>query len=209
MAVKTFSTADNLTVLAGLESQPLQFYEKGEIVPPKEDGCWQIYRGVLQVSQWTAGGDEVLMGWAQPGNFVGLGWDIGQKEIYQIRALTDVYLRGYAFTTITANAQLCQLVLDQSLQQLRQSEALLAIAGYKRVDERLQALLKLLGKELGQSGPDGLHLSVRLTHQMLANAIGTTRVTVTRLLGELQAQNKVSLDGDRHLVINLMDGLSQ
>jgi CRP-like cAMP-binding protein len=38
---------------------------------------------------------------------------------------------------------------------------------------------------------------------MLANAIGTTRVTVTRLLGEFQTQGKVSLDGDRHLVIAL------
>jgi CRP-like cAMP-binding protein len=43
---------------------------------------------------------------------------------------------------------------------------------------------------------------VRLTHQMLANAIGTTRVTITRLLGDLQSQGRISFDSDRHLVIH-------
>ncbi|MBE9203034.1 Crp/Fnr family transcriptional regulator [Synechocystis salina] len=203
MFVNSSPIADGLNTLVGLDSQPLQFYERGDIVPPKDQGCWQIYRGVLQVSQWTLGGDEVLMGWAQPGSFVGLDFSANQRETYQIRALTDVYLRGYSLQMITNNAKLCRLVLDQTLQQVRQREALLAIAGYKRVDERLQGLLNLLGQELGQPTTGGLRLSVRLTHQMLANAIGTTRVTVTRLLGEFQAQGKVSLDGDRHLVVAL------
>lgn len=193
--------ADSLLALEGLESQPLQFYNRGDTVPPRENGCWQIYRGILQVSQWTASGDEVMMGWAQPGSFVGLDLSCAEREIYQIRALTDVYVRGYSAQTIAMNSKLCRLVLTQTLQQLRQSEALLAIASYKRVEEKLQGLLTLLAQEMGQPVEGGIRLSVRLTHQMLANSIGTTRVTVTRLLGELQSQGKVFLDGDRHLVI--------
>jgi CRP-like cAMP-binding protein len=141
------------------------------------------------------------MGWAQPGSFVGLDLSSSEREVYQIKALTDVYLRGYSAQTIAMNNKLCRLVLTQTLQQLRQSEALLAIASYKRVEERLQGLLKLLAQEMGEPMEGGRRLSVRLTHQMLANGIGTTRVTVTRLLGELQGQGKVFLDGDRHLVV--------
>jgi CRP-like cAMP-binding protein len=84
---------------------------------------------------------------------------------------------------------------------MRQSEALLAIAGLRRVDERLQELLKLLAKEMGESTDGGTRLKVRLTHQMLASAIGTTRVTITRLLGDFQAQGQISFDCDRHLII--------
>jgi len=36
---------------------------------------------------------------------------------------------------------------------------------------------------------------------MLANAIGTTRVTITRLLGDFQAQGQICFDCDRHLII--------
>ena len=198
-----YSLADNLAALEGLETQTLHFYDKGELIPLKENGCWQIYRGILQISQLTDNGEEILVGWAQVGSFIGLQLTASQRDIYQAKALSDVYLRWYASKTIADDPQLSELVLSQTLKRLRQAESLLAIAGYKRVDERLQALLKLLAQEMGQPIDGGMRLSVRLTHQMLANAIGTTRVTITRLLGELQSQGQVSFDGDRHLVIHL------
>ncbi|MFN9176784.1 MAG: Crp/Fnr family transcriptional regulator [Synechocystis sp.] len=198
-----YSLANNLSALGGLDTETLRFYDTGAIIPLKENGCWQIYRGILQVSQLTDNGEEILVGWAQVGSFVGLQLTACQRDIYQVKALSDVYLRWYSAESITANPQLIELVLTQTLNRLRQAESLLAIAGYKRVDERLQALLKLLANEMGQPISGGIRLSVRLTHQMLANAIGTTRVTITRLLGELQSQGQVSFDDDRHLVIHL------
>ncbi|WP_370589462.1 replication/maintenance protein RepL [Tychonema sp. LEGE 07203] len=39
-------------------------------------------------------------------------------------------------------------------------------------------------------------------HQDIANAICTTRVTVTRMLGKLQQQGLISRSGDRHLIFN-------
>ena len=198
----TYSLADNLATLEGLDTQALHFYDKGEVIPLQANGCWQIYRGILQVSQLTDNGEEILVGWAQAGSFVGLDLTPSQLDIYQAKALSDVYLRWYSAENIAANSPLGKLVLTQTLKRLQQAESLLAIAGYKRVDERLQALLKLLAQEMGQPLEGGIRLSVRLTHQMLANAIGTTRVTITRLLGELQSQGQVSFDDDRHLVIH-------
>lgn len=198
----TFPSADNLTALEGLDTQTLQFCDKGETIPLKDNGCWQIYRGIIQISQFTDNGDEILVGWGQAGSFVGLNLTTAQLDIYQAKALSDVYLHWYSTEQIATNPQLNALALAQTLKRLRQAESLLAIASYKRVDERLKALLKLLGQEMGHPLDGGIRLSVRLTHQMLANAIGTTRVTITRLLGEFQAQGQVSVDGDRHLVIH-------
>lgn len=202
----SYSLADNLAALEGLDTQALHFYDKNEVIPLKENGCWQIYRGILQVSQLTDNGEEILVGWAQAGSFVGLHLTLSQLDIYQAKALSDVYLRWYSTESIAANPPLGELILTQTIKRLRQAESLLAIAGYKRVDERLQALLRLLAQEMGQPLDDGIRLSVRLTHQMLANAIGTTRVTITRLLGELQSQGQVSFDDDRHLVIHRLGG---
>jgi CRP-like cAMP-binding protein len=185
----------------GLENRRLHYYEKGEIIPLSDKGGWQVYRGVVQLGQLLENGDEILLGWAQAPAFVGLDLTLLQLETYQAKALNAAYLRWYPQEDLKT-ASVAQFVLLQTLKQLRQRETLLSIAGLKRVDERLQALLKLLAQEMGQPVAEGIRLSARLTHQMMANAIGTTRVTVTRLLGELQTQGQISFDGDRHLIIH-------
>jgi CRP-like cAMP-binding protein len=82
------------------------------------------------------------------------------------------------------------------VRRLRQMEAILAIAGQRRVDDRLYQLLLLLQQEFGQPVVEGTRLNIRLTHQDIANAICTTRVTVTRMLGKLQQQGLIGRDGD-------------
>jgi CRP-like cAMP-binding protein len=56
-------------------------------------------------------------------------------------------------------------------------------------------------REIGQPGAEGTRLDVRLTHQNLANAIGTTRVTITRLLSKLKNEGAITLDRDRHIIL--------
>ncbi|MCU0532445.1 MAG: Crp/Fnr family transcriptional regulator [Hydrococcus sp. Prado102] len=181
------------------EGKRLHFYDRGEEIPLAEQGVWQVYRGVVQLSQLSLNGEEVLLGWAQPSTFFGL-W-LTHIESYQAKALSEVYLRWYPLSEIESSTHLSHSILTQVVRRMRQTECLLAIAGLRRVEERLQELLILLKKELGQPVAQGTRLGVRLTHQNLANAIGTTRVTVTRLLGDFQRQGTIGLDGDRHLII--------
>lgn len=182
------------------ESRRLHFYDRGENIPLVRDGVWQVYRGMAQLSQISENGEEILLGWVQSSTFFGLS--LTHLEFYRAKALSEVYLKWYTLAEVEASPQLTQLMLRQVIRRQQQIEALLAIAGLKRVEERLQQLLQLLKREMGQPFELGSRLSVRLTHQNLANAIGTTRVTVTRLLGEFQRQGLVSLDSDRHIIIH-------
>lgn len=54
---------------------------------------------------------------------------------------------------------------------------------------------------MSQNVSDGKRLQVRFTHQQLADIICTTRVTVTRVLGDFQNRGWISIDCDRHLII--------
>ncbi len=181
----------------GNERRRLHFYDRGEEIPMASQGVWQVYRGITQLSQITNQGEEILLGWAQPSTFFGL-W-LTHMESYQAKALSEVYLRWYPLTEIEASPELAQQVLGKVVQRIRQTEALLAIAGIKRVEDRLQKLLNLLKQEMGEPTDQGTRLRVRLTHQNLASAIGTTRVTITRLLGEFQRQELIKIDSDRHI----------
>ncbi len=198
----TYSPTDLSALQEGPDSRRLHFYDRGRLIPLSTEGTWQVYRGIIQISQFTANGDEILLGWAHSSTFFGLGLNPEQLETYQAKSLSEVYLRWYTMIELESTSKLAQFVLTQTVKRLRQTESLLAIAGLKRVDERLQALLNLLAQEMGQPVAEGARLSVRLTHQMMANAIGTTRVTITRLLGEFQSQGRISFDGDRHLIVH-------
>ena len=57
--------------------------------------------------------------------------------------------------------------------------------------ERLIHLLLELAEKYGQRDSEGLLIGIKLSHQELANTIGSTRETVTVILGELQSENSV------------------
>ena len=181
------------------EERRLHLYHRGETIPLEEGGVWEVYRGLVQIRTSHPSGEEVLLGWAGPTTFFGL-W-LTRLELYEAKALSDVYLRWFTLKEIQTSPSLAQTVLDGITRRLRQTEAILAIAGYRRVEDRLAQLLRLLEAEIGQTTEEGMRLQVRLTHQTLANAIGTTRVTVTRLLGKLQRSDCIRIDRDRHIII--------
>jgi CRP-like cAMP-binding protein len=88
--------------------------------------------------------------------------------------------------------------------RIQQSQALLALMGLKRVDERVRGFLELLASEYGQPCESGLRLNLRLTHQEVASALATTRVTVTRVIGALRDEGWLQLDGQRRLVVSYL-----
>lgn len=198
--------ASNLTQSLSFEDTErgrLHFYERGENIPLVTGGIWQIYRGIAQLSQLSPQGEEILLGWAQPATLFG-SW-LTSVTSYQVKGLSDLYLKWHPIEEMANSPELSQMAFTQLARRMRQTEALLAIAGLKRVEDRLQQLLYLLEKELGEVNNNQTRLQVRLTHQNLAGAIGTTRVTVTRLLGEFQRQGWLSFDSDRHIIITRVE----
>ena len=177
-----------------------RFFPRHELLPLEGDGLWQVSQGVVQLSTSQSNGDEVLVGLAGPG--MPLGMPLTGLVSYQARALTDVYCLWVSLTDLQRSGALAQALLSQLMRRLRQTEALLAItAGQRRVEDRLRHLLLLLAQEVGEPVPRGVRLQVRLTHQSLANAIGTSRVTCTRLLGRFHTWGWVDWGTDRHLLV--------
>jgi CRP-like cAMP-binding protein len=178
----------------------LHFYAKGETIPLVSQGVWQVCQGLVQLSTLCQNGEEVCVGWAEPSTFFGQWFSI--LRTYQATALSDVQLIWFSLAEINSSPRLAQIMLPQIVRRMRQAEAMLAISGQRRVEDRLQLFLLLMKRELGQQVPEGTRLEVRLTHQNLANAIGTTRVTVTRLLNKLKTEGAIIIDRDRYIILN-------
>jgi hypothetical protein len=64
---------------------------------------------------------------------------------------------------------------------------LLRIRHLGSAEQRLHAVLALLVERLGRRCGDWCDLPFRLTHERIAELIGTTRVTTTRLLSRIRS----------------------
>lgn len=181
------------------EGRRLHFYAKGEEIPLVSQGVWQVCQGLVQLSTLCQNGEEVWLGWAEPSTFFGQWFSLLRS--YQAIALCDVQLTWFSLAEINASPRLSQIVLPQLVRRIQQTEALLAISGQRRVEDRLQHLLMLMKQQIGQPVAEGTRIEMRITHQNLANAIGTTRVTVTRLLSKLKSEGLITIDRDRHIIL--------
>lgn len=181
------------------QGRDLTSFQAGQSIPMNPHVIWVVCRGVVQLSTLYQSGDEALLGLAGPSMPFGLPLTLIYP--YQATALSDVDLMGLTSAEIDQSPPLAQEIGRHTIRRLRQTEAMLAMAGYRRVEDRLRQLLLLLQMEVGQPVAEGTRISVRLTHQHLASAIGTTRVTVTRLLGQLRGEGRLIVDANRHLIL--------
>lgn len=177
----------------------LHCFERGETIPLTPQTIWLVCRGTVKLSTLCNTGEETIVGFA--GRLTPFGTCLTSLQIYQATALSDVQLACISQTEIGLSPHLMEAILPKINQRLRQAELLLTVTGERRVKDRLHRLLAFLKTEVGEIVPEGTRLSVRLTHEELAAACCTTRVTVTREINKLQQQGKIAIDSDRHLVL--------
>lgn len=78
----------------------------------------------------------------------------------------------------------------------------LSALGQRRTIDRLTSFLLLLVEEYGQEYDQNCCLPYTLTHAQIGSAIGSTRVTVTRLMGKLRRQGVISIKNDNSICVN-------
>lgn len=174
-------------------------YSKGDMIEFEPQSIWLVVEGVVKLTTISERGEEMLVGLV--GDSMVFGPSLTALHTYQANALSDVKLALIPISEIAQSPKLAQSILSSLKQRLQQTESLLAIYGQIRVEERLHSLLMLLKQAIGQPVEQGTRLRARLTHQDFASACCTTRVTVTRLLGKLQDQGKITQDAHNHLVL--------
>lgn len=175
-------------------------YTKGEQIPLQPQEIWFVCQGCVKLTTLTEKGKEVLMGLSTSQML--FGPSLTALSIYEAIALSDtVELITFSEEEIFSSPPLAQFLLSQLNRRLRQTESLLAVYGRRRVLDRLTYLLQVLKAELGEPINKGTRIAVRLTHQDLADACGTTRVTITKLLNQLQQQGQIRFDSHNHIIL--------
>jgi CRP-like cAMP-binding protein len=172
----------------------------GSTVPLLRHHLWLVVRGMVKLGCVTVEGDELLLGLAGANEL--FGESLAGPEAYEAKTLCDCDLLCLSYAELEQHPSLAPALVKAISQRQRQSQLLLALMGLRRVEDRVKGFLELLGIDYGVSVPQGLRLTPRLTHQEIASALGTTRVTVTRIIGQLKELGWLSLDAQRSIILS-------
>jgi CRP/FNR family transcriptional regulator, cyclic AMP receptor protein len=92
-------------------------------------------------------------------------------------------------------------LLDRASRRAERLMVMHAIAHLTRVDDRLLALMWCLAERWGRVVPDGVLVSLRLSHRTLAGMIGARRPSVTTALGQLMARGELERRADGEWIL--------
>lgn len=175
-------------------------FTAGQNIPLRHNEIYVICRGIVQLHTIHPDGSETLLGLAGPSMPFGLSFT--GVSPYWATALTPIDVLPLSMAELENSPTLMAGLFSHLSRRLQQSEAWLALSGKRLVADRLRQLLIMLAQDFGQVETQGVKLTIRLTHHQLATTIGTTRVTVTRLLRDFRKEGWLKIH-QRYLIMPL------
>ena len=156
------------------------------------DTCtlWQVRSGLVRTVTWNEDGEVVVLGLWSPDSVIGI--PISQVQPCELQCLSAVELARLPMDY--------PLTIDMLLKHTAQVNRLLQIMHCRQVQERLLQFICWLAENFGQPANYGRSINVRLTHQEIAETIGTSRVTITRFIKQLEAAGLMRWSGRERFV---------
>ncbi|MGK7875904.1 MAG: Crp/Fnr family transcriptional regulator [Xenococcaceae cyanobacterium] len=184
-------------------------FSKDEQIPARPGLLYLVQRGAIRMmgtAQISTASNKKQSDSSETTEETFLGF-IGAGQPFEIVAHSPFTLQAYAHVDQTSVVWMYWHDLDnwphfrrevfETFRYQHQRKLLwLSTLGQKRTIDRLLGLLTLLIEEYGELSEDGYCLPYPLTHAQIGSAIGSTRVTVTRLMGKLRQQGLISIQGD-------------
>ncbi len=175
------------------------------------DAVYFVNGGRLKVSKVTRDGKELTLAYRLPGEIFGeLSLIEGgpREEMAEAmeNALISVVDRALFDSILQKEGLIASRLVKVVAQRRREVENKIEQLIFKDVNAKLAELLLRLGDEYGIEDSRGTLVSLKITHQEMANLIGSTRETVSLTLSQFKRRGFISTDG-RKVILADRDGL--
>ena len=190
-------------------SRARTFERKSPIYLPADEArsVYLLAKGRAKICHLTPDGKQSILAFIEPGEL------FGELAILE-EGRRDEYAEAVENTTVV-------MIPGDVVQQLMNDHSDLSMGitkmiglRRKRIERRLKNLLFLsnrerlthllleLAEQYGYRTSEGIDLGIKLSHQDLANVIGSTRETVTVVLGELQGERLLKVGRRKILIVD-------
>lgn len=197
-------------------------FERSRIVTKREgelicdvrstrNNIYILRSGLLRVSLLSAKGAERLLFYGKPGCIVGDTMCFGHKEdvapSLRVIAVVQCQLISVAHDEFRAacihNPELAMSLLARAYSKIASLIEQLEYASFHDTSSQVAALIHAFASERRDSGSSaGTMRLLHMTHQMMADVTGRTRVSVTYALNRLQHAGAIRLYRGRIEVLN-------
>jgi CRP/FNR family transcriptional regulator, cyclic AMP receptor protein len=181
-------------------------YDRGDSLLVLESGRVRLYRSATDGRQLTLAMLDPGMAFGQVAVL-----DEPTHDAYA-EALSDCVVRvlrlGDLERAISAHPQVALNLMRTLSLRLRHAEDQIESLAFRAVPSRLAAKLLELMDRYGRVTPNGIRIDQRFTHLQLAEMIGTSRETLTKVLNELREEGLLDVR-DRLIWILDPDGLER
>jgi CRP-like cAMP-binding protein len=167
--------------------------------------------GRVKVSKVTRDGRELTLAYRVPGEIFGelcLGEGNPREEMAEAmeNALITEVERPAFEALVERHPRLSWELMRVSNRRRNDVENKVARLIFRDVNSKLADLMLQLGRDYGVEDARGTLVAIKITHQEMANLIGSTRETVSLTLSQFKKQGLIAMDG-RKVIVTDFDGL--
>jgi CRP-like cAMP-binding protein len=166
------------------------------------DYMYIIREGRVKVTKLSEDGREKILEFLDAGSFVGeMALLERAPRSASVKTLAPVRLlalsRNDFLSLLRRSPDLGLAVIEVLCSRLRIQNDQASALSFQRVKDRTKGLLQRLAKS---QHADGMRSTPTLTHQQIADMIGTSRETVTRVVKELKQEGWLDQEGKLYLL---------
>ncbi len=199
-------------VIRELEGSNNESVERSKTIFFPGDPAERVYlirRGAVRLSRVYESGEEITVALLRENSLFGvLSLLTGHRSdrFYHAVAFTRVEMitapAASVRQAIEADPTVGLLLLQGLSSRILQTETMIETLTHRDMSSRLVSFLLVLCRDFGVPGEQGITIDLRLSHQSIAEATGSTRVTITRLLGDLKNSGLVEIDRKKITVLD-------
>jgi len=209
--IPIFSELDELQLNAISELVIVRKYKKKQIVFVEDEPGEAIHiviDGKVKLTKSSPDGREIILSIRQPGEiFAEVVLFDGGSYPATAEAIEDAkigLLRNNDVEQLIINHSTISISIIKTLsKRLRISQQKVHDLALKDTQGSMISTLRRLAKEHGVPSENGIMIDLNLTHQELANFIGTSRESANRLISDLKKDNIITVDKGKITVIDI------
>jgi CRP-like cAMP-binding protein len=170
------------------------------------DYMYVIREGRVKVTKASDDGREKIMNFLDEGSFFGdmalLANEVRSASVKTLEPSRLLALSRRDFIDILRQSpDLALAVIEELTNRLRETNEQASSLSFQGVKERTRGLFERIAQEDEMFG--GQRLTPALTHQQIADMIGTSRETVTRAIKQLKVDGWLDQAGKRYVIPDL------
>jgi CRP/FNR family transcriptional regulator len=169
--------------------------------------CFKVISGTLRSCRVLADGRRHIAEFFLPGDFIALSAEDAYR--FTAEAVTETKLMRYPRHSVEqmteAQPRLSRCLLDLLCRNLSAAQQQMLLLGRKNAVERMASFLLMMADRAS----DGEHVSLPMTRSDIADHLGLTTETVSRIFGQLKSQRVIQLKGASEVVVKDIDALEE